>query len=154
MTPTRVPLVDDPIKLTTFFTPHGKFQCLSLPMGYTGSQDIFTQTFASAIDAFDDARATEDCLIAANSEEELLHKAKKFFEACNMKKTQSGNAVVLAGYLIDERGATLDPALYTAINDFLTQKTLTELRSFLGLAQQQAHLTYTIAELTKPFHPL
>ena len=157
----QVPLDDDSKKLTTFFTPHGKFRYLSLPMGYAGSQDIFTQRFGSAVDAFVDARATEDCLIAADSEEELLYKVEKFFEACqasgitlNTKKTQSGNAVIFAGYLIDERGATLDPALYKAIADFPTPKTLTELGSFLGLAQQQAHFTDTIAELTKPFHPL
>ena len=157
----QVPLDDDSKKLTTFFTPHGKFRYLSLPMGYAGSQDIFTQRFGSAVNAFVDARATEDCLIAADSEEELLYKVEKFFEACqasgitlNTKKTQSGNAVIFAGYLIDERGATLDPALYKAIADFPTPKTLTELRSFLGLAQQQAHFTDTIAELTRPFHPL
>ena len=157
----QVPLDDDSKPLTTFFTPHGKYRYLSLPMGYTGSQDIFTQRFGSAVDHTVDARATEDCLIAADSEEELLHKVEKFFEACrnagitlNTKKTQSGNAVIFAGYQIDERGATLDPALYKAIADFPVPKTLTELRSFLGLAQQQAHFTDTIAELTKPFHAL
>ena len=90
-----------------------------------------------------------------------MNKVKKFFEACeasgitlNTKKAQSGNAVIFAGYLIDERGATLDPALYKAIANFLTPKTLTELRSLLGLAQQQAYYTNTMTQLTKPFHAL
>ena len=144
----QVPLDDESKKLTTFFTPHGKFCYLSLPMGYAGSQDIFTQQFGSAVDHTVDARATEDCLIAADSEEELLHKVEKFFEACratgitlNTKKTQSGTNVHFAGYQINEKGSTPDPALYKAISDFPVPKTLTELRSFLGLAQQQAHLT-------------
>ena len=41
----QVPLDDDSKPLTTFFTPHGKYRYLSLPMGYTGSQDIFTPRF-------------------------------------------------------------------------------------------------------------
>ena len=39
----QVPLDNDSKPSTTFFTPHGKYRYLSLPMGYTGSQDIFTQ---------------------------------------------------------------------------------------------------------------
>ena len=157
----QVPLDEESRKLTTFYTPHGKYRYLSLPMGYAGSQDIFTQRFGAAVDKFVDARATEDCLIIAGSEEELLHRVEKFFEACkasgitlNTKKTQAGSEVLFAGYLINEKGATLDPALYKAIKDFPTPRTLTDLRSFLGLAQQQANFTSHIAELSKPFHPL
>ena len=157
----QVPLDEESRKLTTFYTPHGKFRYLSLPMGYAGSQDIFTQRFGAAVDKFIEARATEDCLIAADSEDELLTKVERFFEACrsagitlNTKKTQSGNSVIFAGYQINEDGAKLDPALYKAIADFPVPKTLTELRSFLGLAQQQAHFTSAISELTGPMHPL
>ena len=157
----QVPLDEPSRKLTTFFTPHGKYRYLSLPMGYAGSQDIFTQRFGSAVDAFIEARATEDCLIAADSEDELIRKTERFFEACrtsgitlNTKKTQSGHSVIFAGYQIDEGGAKLDPALYKAIADFPVPRTLTELRSFLGLAQQQAHFTSAISELTSPLHPL
>ena len=113
------------------------------------------------MDAFIEARATEDCLIAADSEDELIRKVERFFEACrasgitlNTKKTQSGNSVIFAGYQIDEDGAKLDPALYKALADFPVPRTLTELRSFLGLAQQQAHFTSAISELTAPLHPL
>ena len=107
-------------------------------MGYAGSQDIFTQRFGSAVDKF-----------------------QKFFEACkasgirlNTKKTQAGNEVLFASYLINEKGAALDPALYKAIRDFPTPRTLTDLCSFLGWAQQQSSFTSQIAELSKPFHPL
>ena len=154
----QVPLDEESRKLTTFYTLHGKFRYLSLPMGYAGLQDIFTQRFGAAVAKFIEARATEDCLIAADSKDELLTKVERFFEACritlNPKKNQSGNGVILPGYQIDEEGAKLDPALYKAIADFPVPKTLTELRSFLGLAQQQVHLTSAISELTGPMHPL
>lgn len=111
----QVPLDDVSKKLTTFFTPHGKYRCLSLPMGYSGPQDIFTQHFGSAVNHTVDARATEDCLIAADSKEELLYKMEKYFEACraasitlNLKKTQSGTKIIFAGYQINEKGSTLN----------------------------------------------
>ena len=48
--------LDEPSrKLFTFFTRHGKYRCLSLPMGTAGSQDITTQRFGSAVDAFSKA---------------------------------------------------------------------------------------------------
>ena len=130
-------------------------------MGYAGSQDIFTCRFGRAVDNFVDARATEDCLIVEDSMERLLYRVQKFFEACreagitlNNKKTQCGHSVVFAGYRIEENGAQLDPKLYRAISEFPIPQTLTNLRSFLGLAQQQSKFVDTIAELSKPFHEL
>ena len=128
-------------------------------MGYAGSQDIFTCRFGRAVDNFVDARATEDCLIVEDSMERLLYRVEKFFKACReagitLNNKKCGHSVVFAGYRIDENGAQLDPELYHAISEFPIPQTLTNLRSFLGLAQQQSKFVDTIAELSKPFHEL
>ena len=157
----QVSIDEESRRLTTFHTPHGRFRYTSLPMGYAGSQDIFTERFGKAVDKFVDARATEDCLIMDDSLERLLHRVRKFFEACrdagitlNNKKTQCGSSVIFAGFKIDATGATLDPELYKAISEFPVPQNLTNLRSFLGLCNQQAQFVDSIAELAQPFHEL
>lgn len=157
----QVPLDEEGRRMTTFHTPHGRFRYTALPMGYAGSQDIFTERFGKAVDKFVDARATEDCLIVEDTLDRLLHRVRKFFEACreagitlNQKKTQCGSSVIFAGFKIDSSGAMLNPELYKAISEFPTPQNLTNLRSFLGLCNQQAQFVDTISELAHPFHNL
>jgi hypothetical protein len=44
------------------------------------------------------------------------------------------NLVQYLGYIVDENGVHVDPAKIQVICDWLTATTLTELQSFLGLA--------------------
>jgi hypothetical protein len=60
------------------------------------------------------------------------------------------------GYIIDERGVHVDPAKIQVIQDWLAPTTLTELRSFLGLANFYrrfvlgfSHFTWPLSQVTK-----
>ena len=60
------------------------------------------------------------------------------------------------GYIIDERGVHVDPTKIQVIRDWLAPTTLTELRSFLGLANFYhsfmlgfSHITWPLSQVTK-----
>ena len=60
------------------------------------------------------------------------------------------------GYIIDERGVHVDPANIQVIRDWPAPTTITELRSFLGLANFYhrfvlgfSHITWPLSQVTK-----
>ena len=60
------------------------------------------------------------------------------------------------GYIIDEMGVHVDPTKIQVIRDWLAPTTLTELRSFLGLANFYrkfmlgfSHITWPLSQVTK-----
>jgi len=60
------------------------------------------------------------------------------------------------GYIIDEQGVHVDPAKIQVIRDWPSPTTLTELRSFLGLANFYrrfvlgfSHITWPLSQVTK-----
>ena len=60
------------------------------------------------------------------------------------------------GYIIDERGVHVDPAKIQVILDWPAPTTITELRSFLGLANFYrrfvlglSHITWPLSQVTK-----
>ena len=60
------------------------------------------------------------------------------------------------GYIIDEYGVHVDPTKIQVIRDWLAQTTLTELHSFLGLANLYhrfvlvfSHITWPLSQVTK-----
>ena len=60
------------------------------------------------------------------------------------------------GYIIDERGVHVDPAKIQVIQDWPAPTTITQLRSFLGLANFYrrfvlgfSHITWSLSQITK-----
>jgi hypothetical protein len=60
------------------------------------------------------------------------------------------------GYIVDENGVDVDPTKIQVIHDWLSLTTLTELRSFLGLANFYHwfmlgfwHITWALSQVTK-----
>ena len=51
-------------------------------------------------------------------------------------------------------GISADPEKIRAINDFPKPTNITELRSFLGLANQLGNFTKELSSLTQPFRDL
>jgi hypothetical protein len=73
-------------------------------------------------------------------------------EKCTFGITQ----VQYLGYIIDERWVHVDPSKIQVIRDWLAPTTLTELRSFLGLANFYhrfvlgfSHITWSLSQVTK-----
>ena len=60
------------------------------------------------------------------------------------------------GYIIDQHGVNVDPTKIQVISDWLAQTTLTELQSFLGLANFYrrfvlgfSHIAWALSQVTR-----
>ena len=80
------------------------------------------------------------------------HKLCANLEKCTFGMTQ----VQYLGYIIDETGVHVDPAKIQVIQDWPAPTTITELRSFLGLANFYrrfvlgfSHITWPLSQVTK-----
>ena len=68
-------------------TPFGRYIYLRLAMGIIIAGDVFTLQYGNVVDPVTEGkRATEDTLIYANTEAELVAKTRKFFAACRLAK--------------------------------------------------------------------
>ena len=149
--------------LTAFMTPFGRYIYLRLAMGLTSAGDVFTLRYGNAIDvATDGLRATEDTLIRGATTEELLINTRRFFEACreagitlNMRKIQwDKKEVLFGGFVLDPTGYRIDPRLTSALSEFPTPTTPTDVRSFFGLANQICNFSEEISVLLAPIKSL
>ena len=89
------------------------------------------------------SKLVDDILIVGDIIEQLLERVKAVFKRCeeheitlSNKKYQVGSEVKFAGYVVSDRGTRPDPDKAAAINQFPIPENLTDLRSFLGLANQ------------------
>ena len=159
----QLPLDEESRSLTAFYTPFGKFRYCSIPMGFAPAGDLFTDRMGRAVDPALEGklRCVEDCCIYGYSLPDILPKIERFFKACddnnitlNTRKIQFGPEVVFAGFLINSSEYRINPALTDSLRSFPVPKSQTDLRSFMGLANQICQFTEDIAKLLVPFKDL
>ena len=159
----QIPLAEESRDLTAFMTPFGRYRYKRLAFGINSANDVFTLRYGNAIDkATDGLRATEDTLLRGSTSQELIDNTRKFFDACrqngitlNQKKIQwDKREVLFAGFLLDPTGYRLDPSLNKALSEFPTPTNQTDVRSFMGLANQLSNSSQDIATALIPLSPL
>lgn len=86
----------------------------------------------------------------------VIEKCREHGIKLSINKFEIGQSVKFAGFIVSSTGMKPDPTKLSAIRDFPTPKSLTELRSFLGLANQLGafipdlqHSTVKMRELLK-----
>ena len=149
-------------KLTTFLLPQGKFRYLRAPMGLNASSDEWCCHSDVIIQGLPWARKiVDDTLIWAETEEELLDRTRIVLQRCkennitiSLKKLEMGSEIEFAGHIISPKGIRPDENKYAAIQQFPTPRNITDLRAFLGLAQQLASFIPDLAHMTSPLRPL
>ena len=140
----QVPLDEESSYMTTFLLPSGRYRYLRAPMGLTSSSDEWCARSDVVIEGLPFAlKIVDDILISAPSLEELKRNINIVLERCremNMtiskKKFKIGSTVKFAGYIISDRGVMPDPEKVEALRNYPTPENITQLRSFLGLANQ------------------
>ena len=93
--------------------------------------------------------------------EELVDRTRVILDRCrennitiSRKKLELGKRIHFAGHIISDEGIQLDEEKYTAISKFPRPKSVKDLRSFLGLAQQLALFIPDLAHMTSTLRPL
>ena len=151
----QVPLEKESQLLTTFITPYGRYKFLRAPMGLASSQDEYCSRGDTAIQGIERVeKVVDDILIYNSSAQEHLSNVVKVLDRCrkhritlNPKKFNFMRpSVEYVGYLVGSEGVQADPKKIEAISQFPSPTNLTELRSFMGLANQLGGFTNKLSE--------
>jgi hypothetical protein len=149
----QIPLEEESSALTTFLIPSGRYAYKAAPMGLAASGDEFCRR---TDEAFQDMpwflKIVDDGLIQAPDEQTLLQRVEAVLKRCrefgikvSTKKFNHGPSIKFAGFIVGEDGVRPDPEKVDGIRNFPIPTTLTQLRSFLGLAQQFSIFTPELA---------
>ena len=158
----QVPLDKESAALTTFLLPSGRFRFCRIPMGLSPSSDGFCERTDTILAPVPDMlKIVDDALLQAPTKEELLKKLETALSCCRQhkltlssKKLTMGQSINFAGYVISADGVKPDPGQVEALRKFPVPTSLTELRSFLGLANQLAFMLPDLAHVTAGLRPL
>ena len=160
----QIQLSEESSKLTTFLLPTGRYRFLRAPMGLSASSDEWCRRSDKVISGLVGVqKIVDDILITAPTLDVLKQRIREVLIRCrnenvtvSLKKFQIGQSVKFAGHTISLEGVAPDPDRLRAISDFKSPGNITELRSFLGLANQLggfhpdlAHMTANLRGLLK-----
>ena len=101
------------------------------------------------------AKIVDDILIWAETMEELEERIQKVMQKCrehqitiSASKFTVGEEVKFAGYIVSGNGIKPDPTKVAAIEHYPIPQDVTELRSFLGMAQQLGSFIPDLSQAT------
>jgi len=149
--------LDSPSQLLTcFLLPWGRFCYTVAPMGLAPSSDEFCRRSDEVILGLDYAqKIVDDVLLESHDLPSLLRRircvltrAREHGLRISRKKLEIGENIKFAGYMIGPNGVSPDPDKIKAIREFPTPKSVTDVRSFLGLANQLGSFMPDLAQIT------
>ena len=148
---------EDDISKTAFRTRYGHYEFVVMPFGLTNApavfMDLMNRVFSSFLDKFV-VVFVDDILIYSKSKGEhenhlrivlqTLRDNKLYakFEKCDFWKEE----VKFLGHVVSKDGVSVDPSKVEVVMNWKQPTTITEIRSFLGLAGlpeiHSGHLQY------------
>ncbi|KAK1680771.1 hypothetical protein QYE76_041619 [Lolium multiflorum] len=150
---------------TTFKTKFGLYEWLVMPFGLTNAPSTFMRLMNTVLRAFIGRFVVvyfDDILIYSKSLEEHLDHLRVVFNALrdarlygNLEKcTFCTNRVAFLGYVVTAQGIEVDPAKIEAIESWPQPKTVTQVRSFLGLAGFYRRFVKDFGSIAAPLNEL
>ena len=159
----EIELDPETAKLTTFIMPVGRFCFNRLPFGITSAPEHFQRRMTEILGDIEGVVClVDDILVSGKIQEEhdqrltavltCLSKAgiTLGIEKCEINKW----SVKFLGQLVDEDGIKPDPSKVHAIQQMKPPSTVSELRRFLGMVNQQSKFLPHLADRTKPLRDL
>jgi hypothetical protein len=138
-----------------------------MPFGLTNAPTTFMRLMDDVLRPFTNSFVVvylDDILIFSRTWEEHMRHIQQVLSTlrqhklyANLEKCSFGmNRVQYLGYIVDEHGVHVDPAKIQVICDWPAPTTLTELQSFLGLANFYrrfmlgfSHIAWALSQVTK-----
>ena len=152
-------LTANPVLLTTFNTPYGKYCFICLPFGLSCSKDVFQKRMDQILEEYEGCIGiADDITIHVCTEAEhdahlwkLMEVAWKYHLVFNPKKTQvKAPMVKFFGCLYDESVVHPDPEKVDAVHALPTPTNITEVQEFLGMVTYLSPFISGLSTLTAP----
>ena len=158
----QIPLDEESKKFTTFLLPSGRYRFLRAPMGLSASSDEWCKRSDEALYGIPGVhKLVDDILIEATDYDDLLEKLESVLERClksnitiSLDKLQIGDSVIFAGYKVSAKSVHPIKERTEAIKNFPAPTNKTELKSFLGLANQVGIFVPDLVHATTPMRAL
>ena len=146
---------------TAFKTREGLFEWLVMPFGLSNAPSTFMRVMNQALRPFigkfvvvyfDDILIFSDDLTShlAHLEAVLTVLRKEKLFAARQKCVFGSDQVLFLGYIVSSLGLQVDPSKVEAIKSWPVPKTISEVRSFHGLASFYRHFVHHFSNITAP----
>ena len=141
----QIPLAEESQLLTTFITPQSHYCFRKLPFGISSAPELYQRRMSQILTGLDGILCHIDDVLVFGAtpterETQLTAVLKRLSSAgvtLNGKKCQFyQNSIRFLGHLIDKDGIHPDPDKVAAISEMEPPTNVTELRRFLGMANQ------------------
>jgi len=156
---------DEDMQKTAFRTRYRHYKYLVMPFGVTNAPGVFMEYMNRIFHAYLDRFVVvfiDDILIYSKSEEEHAEHLKIVLQVLKEKKLYAKlskcelwlNEVSFLGHVISGSGIVVDPSKVDAVSQWETPKSVTEVRSFLGLAGYYRRFIEGFSKLALPLTQL
>jgi len=159
----QIPLADKSRLLTTFISPYGRFCFNKLPFGISSAPEIFQKQMNEVLSDLPGVLChVDDILVFGKDQAEheaRLHATLKKIQSAGITLNKAKcqfyqKCVTFLGHVIDSNGISADPKKTTAIQNMKPPSSVTELRRFMGMANQMNKFSPNIAKISKPLREL
>ena len=159
----QIPLDETSRHLTTFITPFGRYCFNKLPFGISSAPEHFQRRMSEILEGQEGVLChMDDVLIFGRNQVEhdaRLHSALQRVQEAGLTLNQdkcefSKQRLIFLGHVIDEHGVSADPSKTTAVAEMETPRSVSELRRFMGMANQLGKFTPRITEISQPLREL
>ena len=150
----QCPLDEASQLLTTFIAPFGRCKFLRAPYGISSISEHYNRRMDEAFSGLSGYRRIVDDIVIYDSdiEKHEIH-VRQFLQRCTNKNITLNRdkwvyarpLVEFAGFVLKPDGYRINGAITEAISKFPTPTTRSDLRSFIGLANQLSASTSAIA---------
>jgi hypothetical protein len=156
----QIPLAPESARLTTFTSPFGHFCYVRLSFGISSASEVFQKRMCRLLEGLDGTMCLiDDILIFGKDQAEhdqrleaVLQRLRDAHVTLNDKCEFSKQELKYVGHIISADGIRPDPE--KIIIKMREPRDVTEVRCFLGMINQLAKFSSTLAELSAPLREL
>ncbi|GBM68120.1 Transposon Ty3-I Gag-Pol polyprotein [Araneus ventricosus] len=150
---------------TAFITPDGVYQFKVMPFGLCNAPATFERMMDSLLKGMKWKHCLcylDDVIVYAATFEEHLRRLRMVLQCIqtagltlNHEKCFFGQSrLKILGHLVDKDGIHPDPGKVEAIQEFPTPKSISQVRSFLGICSYYRRFVHKFADIARPLHEL
>ncbi|GBL98739.1 Transposon Ty3-I Gag-Pol polyprotein [Araneus ventricosus] len=150
---------------TAFITPDGLYQFRVIPFGLCNASATFERLMNSLLKGMKWKHCLcylDDVIVYAAIFEEHLRRLSMVLQCIRSagltlnheKCFFSQSRLKILGHLVDKDGIHPDPGKVEAIQDFPTPKSISQVRSFLGICSYYRRFVHKFADIDRPLHEL